>query len=491
MYLGLDIGTSALKAVLADEIAVIASASVGLKTSSPHPGWSEQSPAAWWDAVCRALAELGATQRLSDITCIGLSGQMHGAVLLDAAGEVLRDAILWNDSRATADCAAIAEAEPEVGMIAGVPPLPGFTAPKIKWLARAEPETHARIAHLLLPKDYIGFRLHGDHGTDPSDAAGTLWLDQQKRRWSDRLAEISATDPAWLPRLADGPEVVGTVTGAAAAETGLVAGTPVVAGGGDAATGAVALGATEPGRGFISLGTSGQLFVAGDSYRPNPARFVHAFAHTLPDRWFQMAAMLNGARPIAWMAEQLQIEARDVVTLAESCGGARVPIFLPYLTGERSPHGDPHIRAGFFGLEDATDRAALCRAVVEAVAFTFADAAESFGAEMDGLDTLAAIGGGSRSDFLLRLIASITGKRIGRSAGSSDGPAFGAARLAACGAGRLGLSDLSAQPPVETWFEPVEAAGLRDRLGRYRALYAALKAVENQAVPDSGSRDCP
>ena len=477
MFLGIDIGTSAVKVICTDGTTIHASATADLTVQSPHPGWSEQEPQAWWSATCAALAEVGAAMSLDQVAAVGLSGQMHGAVLLDAAQRVLRPAILWNDSRSTEDCGRLQGALPEIGSVAGVLPLPGFTAPKLMWVAREEPEVHAQIAHILLPKDYIGLRLHGALATDRSDAAGTLWLDQAARDWSPAVAKASAIDLAWLPRLADGHEVVGQITAAAAAETGLPAGIPVVAGGGDAATGAVSLGATEAGRGFISLGTSGQLFVAGDAYHPNPAKFVHAFAHTVPDRWYQMAAMLNGARPIAWLAGQLQISAGEVVTLAESADPNRVPIFLPYLTGERSPHGDPHIRAGFFGLEDTTSRAAICRAVIEAVAFTFADAVDSFGDTIDGLPHLSAIGGGSKSPFLLQLIANTSGQRIGRTVGSDAGPAMGAARLAACGTGAMSLSDLGQQPEVADWFDPARSAVLDDRLERYRALYQALKPL--------------
>lgn len=477
MFLGIDIGTSAVKVICTDGAVIHASATADLTLQSPHPGWSEQDPEAWWTATCAALAEVGATHPLDQVTAVGLSGQMHGAVLLDSARHVLRPAILWNDSRSTDDCAQMQKALPDIGTLSGVLPLPGFTAPKLMWVAREEPQVHARIAHILLPKDYIGLRLHGELVTDRSDAAGTLWLDQGARHWSEDAARASATDPAWLPRLADGHEVVGQVTAEAAARTGLPVGVPVVAGGGDAATGAVSLGAVEAGRGFISLGTSGQLFVAGDAYHPNPAKFVHAFAHTVPDRWYQMAAMLNGARPIAWLAGQLQISAGEVIALAETANSSRVPIFLPYLTGERSPHGDPHIRAGFFGLEDATSRAELCRAVVEAVAFTFADATESFGKTIADLPHLAAIGGGSKSPFLLQLIANATGQRIGRTVGSDAGPALGAARLAACGTGAMSLSDLGQQPDIADWFAPEPADELDARLSRYRAVYQALKPL--------------
>ena len=478
MFLGIDIGTSAVKVICTDGVVIHGSATADLTLQSPHSGWSEQDPHAWWAAVRSALVDLSRNVTLADVTAVGLSGQMHGAVLLDSQRQVLRPAILWNDSRSTDACARLQTKLPEIGTIAGVLPLPGFTAPKLIWVAQEVPAVHARIAHLLLPKDYVGLCLHGELATDRSDAAGTLWLDQAARDWSRAVAEASETRPEWLPRLADGHEVVGQITASAAADTGLPAGIPVVVGGGDAATGAVSLGATEAGRGFISLGTSGQLFVAGDAYHPNPAKFVHAFAHTLPDRWYQMAAMLNGARPIAWLAGQLGISAGEVVALAESADAGRVPIFLPYLTGERSPHGDPHIRAGFFGLEDSTPRAALCRAVIEAVAFTFADAVDSFGGTVADLPHLAAIGGGSKSPFLLQMIANVTGQRIGRTVGSDAGPAMGAARLAACGVGALSLTDLGQQPEIADWFDPAPSPELDQRLRRYRALYQALKTLD-------------
>lgn len=477
MYLGIDIGTSAVKVVCLDGADLLGSASASLSTSSPRPGWSEQNPEIWWRATCAALAELGQSVLLGDVKAVGLSGQMHGAVLLDAELQPIRPAILWNDSRATRECDLLQEDQPDIGQQAGILPLPGFTAPKLLWMQRHEFENYARIAHVLLPKDYVGLRLHGQLATDTSDAAGTLWLDQASRSWDARLAKASATRPDWLPQLYAGHEIVGAVTVQAAADSGLSPGTPVVAGGGDAATGAVSLGATEPGRGFISLGTSGQLFVADRTYRPNPGRYVHAFAHTLPGRWYQMAAMLNGARPISWVGGQLGLSAADVVALAETADTARVPIFLPYLTGERSPHGDPHIRAGFFGLEDATSRAEICRAVIEAIAFCFADAADSFGDTLPSLTELYAIGGGSRSDLLLRLIATVTGKSIIRSDGADSGPAMGAARLAACGVGALNTGDLAEQPDRAEIFEPEEMADLSDRLSRFRALYGALRNV--------------
>ena len=474
MFLGIDLGTSGVKLCLAEERGVIATATAPLTLGSPHPGWSEQSPDAWWDATRAAAARLPDSARRR-VRAIGLSGQMHGAVLLDAQHRPVRPAILWNDNRAQNDGRRLSRRMPDIGQRAGVPPLPGFTAPKLMWLAREEPDVHARIAHILLPKDYIGLMLHGGIATDRSDAAGTLWLDQASRAWDPDLARASDTEPGWLPPLHDGQEVVGRLRPGAASALGLPHGVPVVAGGGDAATGAISLGATEPGRGFISLGTSGQLFLADRAYRPRPDRMVHAFAHTIPDRWYQMAAMLNGARPIAWLAERLSVTPGEVVALAETADPGRLPIFLPYLTGERSPHGDPEIRAGFFGIEEATGRAELSRAVLEAVAFTFADAVESFGDSMTSQESLLAIGGGTRSDLLLQWIAEATGKRIGRAEAAEAGPAWGAARLAACGAGALSLADLGEVPEVRHWFDPAPAPALHDRLRRFRALYRAVK----------------
>ncbi|MTI03373.1 xylulokinase [Roseibium sp. RKSG952] len=477
MYLGIDIGTSAVKLVCADTDCILATSSVGIKTSSLQPGWSEQHPDLWWQATRDALRMLADKIKLSEVKAIGLSGQMHGAVMLDRDLRPIRPAILWNDSRATFECDELRMTQPQIGQIAGVLPLPGFTAPKIAWLKKHEPANYARLAHILLPKDYIGLRLHGELATDTSDAAGTMWFDQASRSWHVGIAEDTGVSPDWLPQVFDGHRVVGAVTAQAAAESGLKSGVPVVAGGGDAATGAISLGATEPGRGFISLGTSGQLFVADRKYKPNPERYVHAFAHTLPERWYQMAAMLNGARPISWIGGQLGLSASEVVALAETVRGDRVPIFLPYLTGERSPLGDPHIRACFFGLEDSTTRADICRSVLESVAFCFADAAQSFGDTMGSLSELAAIGGGAQSDLLLKLIATATDKPIVRSEGAETGPAYGAARLAACGDGAVAISDLAFQPPTTDRFEPAEMALLFERLAQFRRLYAAIKNV--------------
>ncbi|MCY3879406.1 MAG: xylulokinase [Rhodobacteraceae bacterium] len=479
LTLGIDLGTSAVKAVACRGRETVATATVPLTTDSPHPGWSEQPPERWLQAAYAAVGQLLAQPAVSQcgIAGIGLSGQMHGAVLLDGSLNALRACILWNDSRSHAECHELLRRKPDIGMRAGVLPLPGFTAPKIMWVKRHEPETYARIAHLLLPKDWLGFRLHGKLATDTSDAAGTLLLDQRRRSWSAGLGEAASTRAGWLPEIHDGHQIAGHLLPGPAEILGLQAGIPIVAGAGDAAAGAVAVGATMAGNGFISLGTSGQLFLATDRYAPNPERYVHAFSHTLPDRWYQMAAMLNGARPLSWLAGILGCEVADVVKSAAEAAPDRVPLFLPYLTGERSPHGDPHIRSAFYGLEDRTDTQAICRSVIESIAFSFADAADSFAGQLDGVPRLLAIGGGTGSSSLLQMIADATGKTILKAAAGSGGPAFGAAQLAAVGIGRAALSDLSQPQEFAGEFTPRDNPLLRERLEKYRALYRALKNV--------------
>lgn len=466
--LGIDVGTSAVKVVLYDGGRTLSDASAPLAASAPHAGWSEQAPEAWWQATCRALAKLG---DLSGVRAVGLSGQMHGAVLLDRHRQVLRRAILWNDNRAHAQCATLSARCPDIAQIAGVPPLPGFTAPKLIWVKEHEPEVYGQIRHVLLPKDYVGMRLHGELATDCSDAAGTLWFDQARRAWHEGLCASSDTSPDWLPRLHDGASVCGTLSCEAAGLTGVPAGVPVVAGAGDAAAGAISVGVSEPGEGFLSLGTSGQLFLAGAEFRPNPDAFVHAFAHTLPGRWYQMAALLNGARPLAWLAGILGCEVAEVLAGAEQGRPERLPVFLPYLTGERSPLGDPLVRAGFAGLEDHTSRADMCLAVVEAIAFSFADGVESLGNALDNVPSLSVIGGGSRSDLLLAKIAAITGKTLLRRENPGAGAATGAALLAG-----MGLGEITAVAPgrVLQSFAPRPDPGLNERHARTRALYQLL-----------------
>lgn len=481
MYLGIDLGTSAVKVCVLDpERGVMDTASAPLATSHPFDGASEQDCQVWWEATVAAVRRLAPSQ-LRQVRGLGLSGQMHGAVLLDARHHPLRPAILWNDARAAAECDEMLALAPQCGEVAGVLPMAGFTAPKLRWLSRHEPDVHARIAAVLLPKDYLGLRLHGQLVTDPSDAAGTFWFDERERRWSEELCRISATDIAWLPEVRDGTRIAGTLLPGAAADLGLEPGIPVATGAGDAAAGAVGIGAVHAGDGFLSLGTSGQLFVTTAEYRPNLENRVHAYAHTVSGHWFQMAAMLNGARPLAWLSELLRRPLADLLAEAERAPPG--PLFLPYLTGERTPHGDTEIRAGFCGLGETTSHGSLMRSVVEAVAFSLADAVAALSTAGPVPDALLAIGGGTRSDFLLQTIADVTFCRLGRADGADVGPALGAARLACVAAGGADAETVITKPAVRRWFDPdaSHADLLQDRLRGYRALYPALKSVQDAA----------
>jgi len=468
MWLGIDVGTSSVKLSLVDDAGAEAGAATApLTIRTPQAYWSEQDPEDWWTAVVAAAADLGARCDLRAVKGVGLSGQMHGAVLLDEADQVIRPAILWNDGRSFAEAEELA-AEAWIGDMAGAPPLPGFTAPKLMWVKRHEPEAYARIRRILLPKDYVGLRLHGRHVTDKSDAAGTLWLDQAARAWSSRLCGASATDPEWLPDCLEGTDIVGEVTDEAATALSLAAGTPVVAGGGDAATGAISVGAVRDGDCFLSLGTSGQLFLATDAYRPNPAEVVHAYAHAVPDTWFQMAAMLNGARPMSWFAGICGAPVPDLLAEAAAIPSEDAPIFLPYLTGERTPHGDPHLRGGFEGLADGMTRAHLMRGVVDGIAFSFADAARALRRAGAEFGDVPAIGGGAQSDLLLQTIADIAGFSVTRGAGEATGAALGAALLAAPEDLRLARRNAGA----DRVFPPHPSGAMAERLEKYRKLTA-------------------
>ncbi|WP_146590557.1 xylulokinase [Puniceibacterium confluentis] len=484
MFIGIDIGTSGVKVSLTDEdLLPLASASAPLEISHPRAGFSEQNPEDWWIAVRQAVAEVleirPAARRA--LRGIGLSGQMHGAVLLDADRQVIRPAILWNDGRSDAECATLMQDATGLAERAGVRPMVGFTAPKILWLKTNEPGTYARIRHVLLPKDYIGLQLHGDLVTDPCDAAGTWWFDQAARRWSPELCAATATDPAWLPRVCEGSEIAGHLTGQAARLLGLPEGIPIAAGGGDAAAGAIAVGAVADGAGFVSLGTSGQLFVTTGTYRAAPDRGIHSFAHCIPGQWFQMAAMLNGARPMGWFSEMTGLSVASLLSEAAEADPDRIPLFLPYLTGERTPHGDSRIRGAFYGLENDTGRGAMMRAIIDAIAYSFADARDAIAAVTTVPAPLLAIGGGSKSDLLLQTIADVIERPLHRGEDSAVGPALGAARLAAVAAGAARVSDIGRRPEITAEFAPRDAGRHVARLTAYRALYTALQPMRDLA----------
>lgn len=475
-FLGLDIGTSAVKGLLWDGDKVLGAASAPLTVQVPVAGASEQDPESWWRGIVTVCAELGALPGWRDVAAIGLSGQMHGAVCLGADGGVLRPAMLWNDNRAV-EAATEMAAIPGLAARVGVPPMPGFPAPKLAWLRRAEPEIFAATALVMQAKDWVGMRLQGAAVTDFSDAAGTLWLDQAARAWDAEALGFSGLTEAQMPELGEGTELAGALTATAANTLGLPAGLPVVRGGGDAMVGALGVGVVAPGQAMISLGTSGQYLVASDAHRPNPGGMVHSFAHCLPGRFIQMAAMLNGAAPMAWLARVLGRPVPDLLAAAAEADPDHVPLFLPYLTGERTPHGDPDARAGFEGLSHGTGPGEMMRAVVEAIAYSFADAQEALCGAGVAAGPPLAIGGGARSDLVLQTLADVLARPVHRPAAADLGPALGAAKLAAVGSGALPFAALARQPEIGAVFTPRSDARHADRLARYRALYPALTGV--------------
>ncbi len=487
-YLGIDIGTSAVKAILVDERqATIAEADIPLRISRPHNLWSEQDPEAWWQAVQTAVDQLRVKTPdiLSDVRGIGLSGQMHGAVLLGSDNTPLRPAILWNDGRSFREAQELGESHPELAYIAGVIPMPGFTAPKLLWLARHEPETFRSVGKVILPKDYLRLKLTGSVVTDMSDAAGTWWLDEARRDWCDEALAATGLGRDHMPSLVEGSQASGIVRAEIARQWGLRPDVVVAGGAGDAAAGAVGLGAIEDGSAFISLGTSGQLFVTRETFSPAPEAVVHSFCHAVPNRWFQMAAMLNGASCLSWAAQLLKRDIGELLRETESAyNGPSSLTFLPYLTGERTPHNDPYARGVFFGLSPASQQADLIQAVLEGVAFSFADAKSALAQAGTTLTHAGMIGGGSRSAFWARIFANVLNLPIVRYHGSDKGPAFGAARLARLAITGEAPEQVCTAPEIlETIAPEARLVDLYEpRIEAFRDLYQALKPEFTRAL---------
>ena len=487
MYLGIDVGTSDVKVALVDAAQrLVAIGRAALDIARPHPQWSEQDPESWVRAVQAAIAELRArhSAELAEVAGIGLSGQMHGAVLLDGSDRVLRPAILWNDTRSALECAVLEARVPQSRRLTGNLAMPGFTAPKLLWVASHEPEVFRQIAKVLLPKDYVRWWLTGEYVSEMSDASGTLWLDVQRREWCDSMLTASGLDRSHMPRLVEGSAQSGVLRGELARAWGMGPGVVVAGGGGDNAASAVGLGVVADGQGFISLGTSGVFFIANDAYRPAPERGVHTFCHALPGMWHQMAVMLSAASCLRWVARLTgAADEGALVAEAEALGAdarAQAPLFLPYLSGERTPHNDAFAQGVWFGLRHDTDRAALGYSVLEGVAFGLADGHAAV-LEAGGVArSVALTGGGSRSRFWARLIASALDVPLALPAGSEVGAALGAARLAHLAADpAVTITSVCPAPPVTAMAEPVVAwqPGLRERLARFRALYPALRLL--------------
>lgn len=489
MFLGIDIGTSEVKALLLDTShKVVGSAGAVLAVSRPHPGHSEQSPQDWWTATQAALAQLRQDhpEAYAATGAIGLSGQMHGAVLLDARDEVLRPAILWNDTRSAAECREMMAELPSLPALAGSLAMPGFTAPKLRWVARHEPEIFRRIAKVLLPKDYVRLMLTGDFVTDMSDASGTMWLDVQRRSWSDELLALTGLTQAHMPRLVEGSEAGGQLSTKAAQMLGLRAGTVVAGGAGDNAASAVGMGATGAGQGFLSLGTSGVLFVVTPSFQPNAASATHAFCHALPDRWHQMSVMLSAASSLQWVTRLLGAPSEGALAMQASALSlaerSAAPIFLPYLDGERTPHNDADIRGSFHGLGFTTDAARLAYAVMEGVTFGLRDGLAALTAAGSSVQRLSLVGGGARSAMWAQQLASSLNIHIVTHSDSVVGGALGAARLAWLSTGAT-LQSVCKTPAVEVAYAPDadEQDMLSLRYARFRALYNPSHSASQKA----------
>jgi xylulokinase len=486
-FLGIDVSTTGAKALLIDgEGKVAASATTPLSLQTPKPLWSEQDPREWWKgtaaSVRKALADAGATG--ADVAAVGLTGQMHGLVLLDGKREVLRPAILWNDQRTGAECAEIeervgrAELVREVGNVA----LTGFTAPKILWVRNHEPEVYAKAKLVLLPKDYVRLRLTGEAAMDKADGAGTILFELKARTWSKLVLEKLGIPPEWLPPTFEGPQVTGKVTAEAAEETGLAAGTPVMAGGGDQAAGAVGAGAVRPGVVSLTLGTSGVVFATTDAPLVEPEGRLHAFCHAVPGRWHFMGVTLSAAGSLQWYRDTLAPgeSFADLVGEAEQApAGSEGLLFLPYLSGERTPYPDPHARGSFAGLTVRHRRAHLSRAVLEGVAFSMKDCFGLLqGAGLGAVSEVRIAGGGAKGALWRKIVASALGLPM-VTVNSTEGAAYGAALLAGVGAGSWPTVEAACDAtiavtgrdePVAAWSEAYAAL-----YPRYRELYPALK----------------
>lgn len=480
MYLGIDLGTSGVKALLIDANQhAVASATGHLEVSRLHAGWSEQNPADWIRATNDALDALRSSHpaELSAVRGIGLSGQMHGATLLDSAGDVLRPCILWNDTRSHVEAARL-DADPRFRQLTGNIVFPGFTAPKLAWVKANEPDIFSRVAKVLLPKDYLRYWLTGEFISEMSDAAGTAWLDVARRAWSPDLLAATSLGEEHMPSLVEGTARGGQLKANLAARWGMGANVVVAGGAGDNAASACGMGTVRKGQAFVSLGTSGVLFAANAAYLPNAESAVHTFCHALPETWHQMGVTLSATDSLNWLAG---IAGTEASVLTKELGDQlRAPdgvFFLPYLSGERTPHNDSAIGGAFIGLGRETDRAGMAQAVVEGVAFSFRDCLEALKSAGTILERVTAVGGGSRSRYWLKAVATALNIPVDIPADGDFGAAFGAARLGLIAAEEADPVAVCTLPVIGETIEPDPSliSAFDDAYQRYRALYPAIR----------------
>jgi xylulokinase len=487
LFLGLDVSTTGAKALLIDDEGnVVASATNALPLSTPKPLWSEQDPHDWWEGMAtsirEALAEADAAGE--EVKAIGLTGQMHGLTLLDAEGEVLRPAILWNDQRTEAQCDLMRErmGRDHLIQVTGNDALTGFTAPKILWVREHEPEVYANAAHILLPKDYIRYRLSGAYDTDKAGAAGTQLFNIEKRDWSPELLDVLEIPRTWLPETHEGPEITSAVSEHAASMTGLKAGTPMVGGGGDQAAGAVGVGAVETGIVGLVLGTSGVVFASTPEPFIEEEGRLHAFCHAVPDTWHLMGVMLSAAGSLQWYRDTLApgMDFDYLVAPAEEIeAGAEGLLFLPYLTGERTPYPDPHARAGFIGLTLRHTRPHMTRAVLEGVAFGLRDSMELVKASgLSTIDQIRISGGGAKSALWRQVLADVMENEL-VTVNTTEGAAYGAALLAGVGTGVWSSVPEACRATIRVVNRTEPQTGqvrtYNELYPLYQALYPALK----------------
>jgi xylulokinase len=484
-FLGIDLGSTALKVVVSDGISRIhASTHIAVTIDRPHPGWAEQSPERWWKALVRACKAL--KLRDKNICGVSFSGQMHGAVVLDRNDCVLRPAILWNDQRAVQEAQRLARQAPHLANTGGVKAMASFVAPKLLWIKRHEPDVFSRVDCVLAPKDYLRLQMTGVRASDPVDGCGMWLLDAARRAWSPELAELSGISLASLPPVLEATTQAGSLQPAAAQALGLTAGIPIITGTGDAAASAIGLGIIKDGEGVVSMGTAAQIIVVKDRHSPNPDKAIHAYCFGLPGMWFQMAALLDGASPLAWMTRLFgekdpsrllkEVERKLKTSTHEP---SRI-LALPYLSGIRTPHDDPMMRGAFVGLDHTTDRADLVRAMLEGVALSLADCHRCLEDMGSRPRSLLIVGGGAKSTVWTQMIANALGRSLTRAEASEFGAALGAARLARIGVTGEALEHICVSPQQQEPIRPnaVQAKFYAERLDTFRQLYGAIRDMQ-------------